>query len=174
MKIIVLYGDIAVGKLTVAKEFVKTSGFKLFHNHLSHDLISSFIESRDDFFWDSVRKIRFDCVLMAKKKGVDLVMTTGYAGEESDGYIKGLIELCEKERIDLDFVHLFCNEEELMKRVGGESRKKHGKLLCSSKLKKFIDEKGVGLSIPYVDSLEIDNFEMSAEDVARLIKKKLL
>ena len=43
MKLIVIYGPPAAGKLTVAKELSKLTGFKVLHNHITIDLIDHFI-----------------------------------------------------------------------------------------------------------------------------------
>jgi tRNA uridine 5-carbamoylmethylation protein Kti12 len=39
MKLIFIYGPPAVGKLTVAEELVKLHDYRLFHNHLTLDLV---------------------------------------------------------------------------------------------------------------------------------------
>lgn len=44
MNLIFIYGAPAVGKLTVAKELAEKTGYKLFHNHLTVDLVRSFFE----------------------------------------------------------------------------------------------------------------------------------
>jgi hypothetical protein len=41
MKLVFLHGAPAVGKLTVARELAVLTGFRLFHNHLTVDLVSS-------------------------------------------------------------------------------------------------------------------------------------
>ena len=41
MKLIFIYGAAAVGKLTVARELARLTGFRLFHNHLTVDLVSA-------------------------------------------------------------------------------------------------------------------------------------
>ena len=41
MKLILLYGPPAVGKLTIAKEIARLTGFKLFHAHLTSDLVEA-------------------------------------------------------------------------------------------------------------------------------------
>ncbi len=38
MQLVYLYGPPGVGKLTVARELVALTGFKLFHNHLAVNL----------------------------------------------------------------------------------------------------------------------------------------
>lgn len=44
MKLIFIYGQPAVGKLTVAKELEKITGYKILHNHLFVDLVRSVFE----------------------------------------------------------------------------------------------------------------------------------
>ena len=41
MKLIFIYGTPATGKLTVAKVLSNKIGFKVFHNHLTFDLVIS-------------------------------------------------------------------------------------------------------------------------------------
>lgn len=41
MKLVILYGPPAVGKLTVGAELAELTGFKLFHNHLTTDMVMS-------------------------------------------------------------------------------------------------------------------------------------
>ncbi len=44
MNLIFIHGSPAVGKLTVARELAKLTGFRLFHNHLTVDLVSSIFD----------------------------------------------------------------------------------------------------------------------------------
>lgn len=44
MKLIFLYGPPAVGKFTVGKVLVKLTGYKLFHNQLTSDLVESIFD----------------------------------------------------------------------------------------------------------------------------------
>jgi hypothetical protein len=41
MKLILLYGPLAAGKLTIAKEIARLTGFKVFHSHLSVNLVEA-------------------------------------------------------------------------------------------------------------------------------------
>ncbi|NBI05872.1 AAA family ATPase [Senegalia massiliensis] len=42
MKFVVIFGPHAVGKMTVGQELSKITGLKLFHNHMTIDLVSNF------------------------------------------------------------------------------------------------------------------------------------
>ncbi len=44
MRFIFLHGLPGVGKLTVATELAKRTGFRVFHNHLAVDLVESLFE----------------------------------------------------------------------------------------------------------------------------------
>lgn len=58
MQIVFIYGPVAVGKLTVAREVEKLAGLPLFHNHLVVDAVGAvfpfgseaFIRLRESFW----------------------------------------------------------------------------------------------------------------------------
>jgi shikimate kinase len=43
-KLIIIFGPQAVGKMTVGQELEKITDLKLFHNHMTIDLVSEFFE----------------------------------------------------------------------------------------------------------------------------------
>ncbi len=45
MDLVYLYGPPAVGKLTIATELARRTGFKVFHNHLSIDCVKPVFDS---------------------------------------------------------------------------------------------------------------------------------
>ena len=47
MKLVILYGPPGVGKLTVGRELAARTGFKLFHNHLTVDLVCCGVRLQD-------------------------------------------------------------------------------------------------------------------------------
>ena len=44
MKLVILFGPQAVGKMTVGQELAKRTGLKLFHNHMTIDLVANFFD----------------------------------------------------------------------------------------------------------------------------------
>src|SRR5207249_6103945 len=57
MRLVFIYGPPASGKLTVATELAKLTGFKLFHNHVSIQFVQSIFEFGTKTFWASHRQI---------------------------------------------------------------------------------------------------------------------
>lgn len=43
MKFVLIFGPQAVGKMTVGQELAKITGLKLFHNHMTIDLVNPFL-----------------------------------------------------------------------------------------------------------------------------------
>ena len=48
MKFVQIFGPQAVGKMTVGQELEKITGLKLFHNHMTIDLVSRFFDYGTD------------------------------------------------------------------------------------------------------------------------------
>lgn len=44
MKLVIIFGPHAVGKMTVGQELSKITGLKLFHNHMTIDLVANFFD----------------------------------------------------------------------------------------------------------------------------------
>jgi len=49
MELLFIYGPAAVGKLTVARELAKLTGFRLFHNHLTVDAVMALKRDMSNF-----------------------------------------------------------------------------------------------------------------------------
>jgi len=60
MRLVYLYGPPGVGKLTVARELVALTGFKLFHNHLTVDLVRSLFPFDSEPYSRLMRQFRRD------------------------------------------------------------------------------------------------------------------
>lgn len=95
MKLVVIYGPLAVGKFTLGKELQKLTGYKLFHNHLTFDLIGSLFDVDADVFFGLNNRVRLDLIeAAAKHKIKGVIMTfcmpipriTGLSGRSSSGW----------------------------------------------------------------------------------------
>ena len=130
MKLIFLYGLPATGKLTVARELAAMTGYKLFHNHLTVDLLLSvfdfgspgFVALREQI-WLSV----FDQAGLSQLAG--LIFTFAPEPTVRPGFPKMVLAAVEKGGGEVDFVELVCPHGELRRRLGSPSRLEHRKLI---------------------------------------------
>src|SRR6059036_357791 len=84
MKLVFVYGPPASGKLTVAKELAKLTGFRLFHNHVSIQFVQSLFEFGTKTFWRLTNTYRLEMIEQAAKDGIDTIFTFVYSKGEDD------------------------------------------------------------------------------------------
>ena len=111
MKLIFIYGPPAAGKLTVANEIAKRTGFKVFHNHLSIDAIEPIFEFGTESFFKLVSTIRSETVAEAARQNVSLIYTFCYAKGSDDEHVKQITEIAEENGGEVNFVLLTAKRE---------------------------------------------------------------
>jgi len=125
MKFVVIFGPPAVGKMSVGYELAKLTGLKLFHNHMTIDLVINFFEFGEDPFFRLVGEFRrrvFEEVAASDLPG--LIFTFVWA-LESEGDRKFIDEACEIFRQkggEVFFVELEADQSERLKRNESEFR----------------------------------------------------
>ena len=174
MKLIFLYGLPGVGKLTVARELKKLTGFRVFHNHLTVDLVESvfefgsvpFVELREEV-WLAV----FSKALVANLKG--LIFTFAFDRTVTRSFIQNTQDLLKSGNGEVLFVELKCATEVLESRIEQPSRQRFGKLSSISGFRELVASGAfVDPGIPE-QRLVIDTTNLSAADAARSIVSKL-
>jgi hypothetical protein len=170
VKLVYLYGPPAVGKLTVAQELAKLTGFKLFHNHLTFDLMRSVFEFGTEPFRRLMAKVRLDVFEEAARAGVPgIVFTFVYARGVDDEFIAKVLEIVGRYGGEVDFVQLYCDPKELLNRVLQESRRDYAKIATVGQLEHLLANEDLFSSIPFQDGLRIDNTDLAPEEAARRI-----
>ena len=109
MKLIFIYGPPAVGKLTVAEELSKITGYKIFHNHLVFDIISPIFDSDKKLFWNLIRKIKLQVIESAIKEKIGgLIFTMAWGLRPyNPNFINRVIRIVKKYKGKVYFVHLY-------------------------------------------------------------------
>ena len=170
MKLIFIYGPPAAGKLTVAKELARATGFKLFHNHLSVDLLAPVFEFGSRPFFRLIDKFRLEIIEEAAKEKISgLIFTFCYAPGIDDAFVEGVVQAVERHDGQVCFVRLYCDRALLEQRVTDRSRGSHGKLNDVEALREFLDRYDMFSVVAKYESLSIDNSALTPPDVARKI-----
>jgi hypothetical protein len=128
MKLVFLYGPPAVGKLTVANELATLSRFKIFHNHLSVDLVESIFPRGTRPFAQLIWDIRLSTFAKAAEEDIDGLIFTMVYGRNREALMSRCVDVVEKAGGEVCFVHLTCSQATLERRVRNEDRKRHGKI----------------------------------------------
>ncbi len=172
MDLVFIHGPPASGKLTVAKELAKITKYRLCHNHLSNDLVSSVLDFGKGSFWEIVRDIRLQILeAAAKNKTEGVIVTYCYSQGEDEKDIQRYMARLKKYRVRFLFVHLHCDPQELLRRVKEPSRQKYKKIQRTTTLKALLKKKEFFTPIRHDSTISIDNTNRSPKTVARKIKK---
>ena len=183
MKFIMIIGPQAVGKMTVGQELAKITGLKLFHNHMSIELVR-LIFDYDKIVYRKMNKLITNEIFKefskSEEKGMIFTYCFGFGdnfGEEIE-VTKQWFSLFE----EIYVIELETTLEERLRRNKTANRLEHkaskrnlewseNDLLKSVTKHKFNSEPGVGKKI-FKNYLRIDNTNLSAEEVAKMIKEK--
>lgn len=129
MKLIFLHGMPGVGKLTVARELANLTGFRLFHNHLTVDLVLSLFEFGSQPFVELRERLWLDTFAQACDAKLDgLIFTFAFEKTVSDEFVPNVVKLVESHGGEVVFVSLYCESAELERRLTDPARGKFGKL----------------------------------------------
>ena len=128
MKLIFLYGPPAVGKLTVAQELARLTGYKLFHNHLTVDLVTSLFPFGSEPFVKLREEIWLAVLAEAAEQDLSLIFTFNPERSVRSSFIQNAKDTIESKGSQIIFVELTCDETELERRIERPSRKEFGKL----------------------------------------------
>jgi len=175
MKLIFLHGLPGVGKLTVARELSKATGFPVFHNHLTVDLVASLFPFGSDPFIILREQIWLAAFAEAARKSVSLIFTFSPERTVRERFIQDAINVIGDAGGQAIFVELTCAEEELEIRIEDASRKKFGKLSSVEKYR-ALQEAGVfqfpklpcGISLDTTDQSPVENAKQISEYVASM------
>ncbi len=129
MKLVFIYGMPASGKLTVARDLARITGFKLFHNHLAVDLLLTTFEFGSEPFVQLREEIWLSVFSHACRSGIPgLIFTFAPESTVRPTFIDETIRTVSDQGGELDFVGLTCPIEELKRRLDNPSRREFGKL----------------------------------------------
>jgi len=162
MRLIFLYGPPASGKYSIAKLLAEKTGYKLFHNHVTVDLVSSIFEHGTKPFSDLIHKIRLTCFEQITKSNIPgAIFTYVYKKPTDDPFIKKIIKKVISNGGEMVFIQIYCDKTELQKRVIEESRKQFSKIKTEELLLQILDGGEFFSAIPFVKSTKIDNTNLS-------------
>ena len=179
MKLLILIGNSAVGKMTVGQELCKITPFRLFHNHM---MIEPVLEIFGAFRGDVIQKLRHVIFEeFAKSDNYGMVFTFMWAFDmQSDwdyiDWVKGIFSLPEE---DVYYVELIAPQEVRLQRNVTENRLKNKaskRNVTESNARLLRDDQNWRCEsypgeITHPNYLRIENANIPAEEAARMIQE---
>jgi len=168
MKLIFIHGAPAVGKLTVARELARLTGFPLFHNHLTVDLVSSLFAFGTPPFVSLREQIWLAAFAEAARSDLSLIFTFNPERTVKEEFIQKTIEVIEAAGGRVVFVELTCSQDELERRIEEPSRKEFGKLASIDQFRSLRNE-GAFEYPKLPNGISIDTTNQSPAATAKII-----
>jgi len=180
MSLVIICGPPASGKMTVGQELSKLTDYKLFHNHMSLELVNQFFDFGTANFKNLDKKIRFDIfneVANSELPGLIFTIVMAFDQKEDEEYLDQIIKVFQKRKLKFCLVELVCDLEERLKRNRHENRLKHKPskrdVEASEKRLLFHDKKYIMNSVEgdFIGKpiFKIENTKLSAKQTAVLI-----
>lgn len=180
MKLVLIFGDAAVGKMTVGQEICKLTPLRLFHNHMT---IEPVLEVFGTFNGRAIRRLRevfFEEFAATDNYGMVFTYMWAFDEREDWNYTAWVADLFEKQGAEVYYVELVADQATRLERNRSENRLKHkaskrdlaaseARLRMDDVKHRFVSYEG---EIPFENYLRIDNTDLSPEEVARQIKER--
>lgn len=169
MKLIIIHGPPAAGKLTVSRELAKRTGYKVFHNHVSIDCVKTVFEFGSMPFWRVIKTIREETFAEAARSDISLIHTFCYAKGTDDKQYQRMIASVEDNGGEVHSILLFCDNETRRKRIVTAERKQIGKLTDPDSIDMSRDEMDLFSPLPGRDTLVIDTTNVLPDETSHRI-----
>lgn len=182
MKVLFLFGDAAVGKMTVGQELTKITDLRLFHNHMT---IEPVLEIFGDFNGDAIYRMReviFEEFAKTDKYG--LIFTFMWAFDQPDDWknVEHIQSIFTAKNKDTQFYYaeLVAPQDIRLQRNTSENRLKHKKSKndIETSTRRLLDDdahyrlESLDGEIPFENYIKIDNSDLPAAEAAQKIKER--
>ncbi|MBJ8073167.1 hypothetical protein BWGOE4_29170 [Bacillus mycoides] len=181
-KFVLIFGAQAVGKMTVGQELAKITDLKLFHNHMTIDLLEPLYGFSPEM-WRLTHLFRKEIFQsFSKSDHYGMIFTYVWAFNEKKDWddVESICNICRSQGVDIYFVELEADIEERLQRNKTPNRLEHKptkrnieqseqNLLSTFESLRLNSKEG---EITEKNYIRINNTNINATEVAPIIKKE--
>ncbi len=168
MKLVFIFGDAAVGKMTVGQELIKITDLRLFYNHMTIEPVLEIFGERNDPAIDRMRWVVLEEFAKTDLEGLIFTMMWDLDDPADWAYAAKAAKIFEDRGAEVYYVELVADQKVRLERNGSENRLKHK---ASKRNVKESNEWLVEVDTRRRFVIKIDNTDLPPEEVARQIKE---
>ena len=178
MKLVLIVGSGAVGKMTVGQELMKITNLRLFHNHMMIEPVLDVFGSFDSKVIARLREVVFDEFMKTDNEGMIFTVMWAFDMPSDREYIMSVAEKFDEvycvELVADQSVRLERNRTE--NRLKNKASKRDLSISDQRLIKEDTNHRLVSLDgeIPFKNYIRIDNTNLAPDRVAKMIKEKFL
>ena len=182
MKLLFILGNSAVGKMTVGQELMKITDLRLFHNHMSIELVIEIFGKFNRTVINGIRELVFEEFAKSDCYGLIFTYMMAFDLQSEWDYINHVSDIFKRENADIYFAELVAPQEIRLQRNATENRlaNKASKRDIEASNQRLVDDdikyriESSDGEVTFENYIKIDNSDISAEDAAKMIKDRFL
>ncbi|MGN7940220.1 AAA family ATPase [Virgibacillus sp. 6R] len=181
MNFILLFGPQAVGKMTVGQELEKRTGYKLFHNHMTIELLHPFFGFGDEMWRisDVIREEIFKSASKIQLDGLIFTYVWAFNMQEDWDFVEKTSRIFEENGDNVYFVELEADLNVRLERNQTPNRLAHKPtkrniFQSETELKNSMENYRLNSSVGEIkrkNYLRINNTHMTSQEVATRIQE---
>lgn len=175
MKLVIIVGSGAVGKMTVGQELMKITDLRLFHNHMMIEPVIDIFGYFHGGVTQKLREVIFEEFLKSDNAGMIFTFMWAFDMPSDREYIMSVAQRFDEvycvELIADQAVRLERNKTEnrLKSKASKRDLKVSEQRLLNEERYRLVSNEG---EIPFDNYLRIDNTDLAPDVVAKMIKEK--
>jgi len=180
MKLVLLIGAGAVGKMTVGQALMKITDLRLYHGHMDIEMGIAIFGRRMANVDRQIREIIFEEFSNSDLYGLIFTFMWDFDKPSSWEYVDELVDIFRSKGADIYYIELVATQEVRLKRHVTENRLAHkaskrnlewstNLLLSEDKDHRLVSNDG---EIPFENYMKIDNTNLTPDVVAHMIKER--
>lgn len=177
MKLVVIIGDAAVGKMTVGQELMKITGLRLFHNHMAIEFVIDVFGYYDPNIIVKLREVIFESYAQSQNNGLIFTYMWAFDHQSDWDYVTKVSDIFKLQGAELYYVELVAPLDVRLERNVSENRLAHKaskrdleasnqRVINDSSKYRTVSYEG---EIPFKNYIKIDNSKISAQECAERI-----
>ena len=175
MKLVLIVGSGAVGKMTVGQELMKITNLRLFHNHMMIEPVLDVFGYFNGELIQKMREVVFDEYIKGDYQGMIFTMMWAFDMPSDWDYVMSVASKFD----EVYCVELIADQSVRLERNKTENRLKNkaSKRDIEASNQRLLNEERYRLvsnegEIPFENYLRIDNTNLDPDVVAQMIKEK--
>ena len=180
MKLVLIMGDAAVGKMTVGQELMKITDLRLFHNHMTIEPVLEIMGTFDGQLIQDMRELIFRRFAASSNYGMIFTIMMAFDMQSDWDYLEHVKSIFQPYGTEFYYVELIAPQEVRLQRNKTENRLQNKpskrdlevsdrRLLRDDENHRCVSYPG---EIPFDNYLRIENADLPAAAVAQMIKER--
>jgi len=179
MKLVIIFGSAAVGKMSVGQALMRQTGLRLFHNHMAIEPVIEILGYYDSKTIIALREVIFKAFAASDNEGMIFTFMWALDRQEDWDYIAHVTDIFRQQDAEIYYVELVADQTVRLQRNETANRlaNKPSKQDIAQSRQRLLDGdskyrlESLPGEIPFENYIRIDNTHLEPDAVAQMIRE---